>query len=258
MNDIEYSKMQGVRRSDLWQMKKSAAHYKYHIDNPEEPTPALIFGQAYHKYVLEPETFFEEFYVLPEVNKRTKEGRAIVEALQAENKGKTAIDGETFTTIQDMRTALENSPETAPYIDAIRSGKARTEVPFVWEDDETGEVCKCKADMIIDETAEIIDLKSTLSCEDGAFERSANKFGYNYQAGFYTEGIDKCTSEKHTFKFIAQEKNAPYVPRVYTAEEGFIEEGRMLFHTFLRRLHKCNVTGEWPGYEEMPLIGGGY
>lgn len=258
MNDIEYSKMQGVRRSDLWLMKKSAAHYKWHIENPEEPTPALIFGQAYHKYVLEPETFFEEFYVLPEVNRRTKEGRAIIEAVQAENEGKTAIDGESFRTIENMRTALENSPETASYIDAIRTGKARTEVPFVWEDDETGELCKCKADMIIDESAEIIDLKSALSCEDGAFERSSKKFGYDYQAGFYTEGIDKCTLEKHTFTFIAQEKTPPYVPRVYPAGEGFIEDGRAEFHTLLRRLHRCNESGEWPGYEECELIGGGY
>lgn len=260
MNDIEYSKMQGVRRSDLWQMKKSAAHYKYHIDNPEEPTPALIFGQAYHKYVLEPETFFEEFYVLPEVNKRTKEGRAIVEALQAENKGKTAIDGETFTTIQDMRTALENSPETAPYIAAIRTGKARTEVPFVWEDDETGEICKCKADIIteLDGVPTVIDYKTTLSCEDGAFERSARKFGYDFQCGFYLEGINKCTMEEHQFAFIAQEKTAPYLARLYVCDEGFINQGKRKFHELLKKYHACKESNEWKGYETEYLYSDNY
>ena len=32
---MEYEKMEGIRRSDLWYMNKTPAHFKYHMDNPK-------------------------------------------------------------------------------------------------------------------------------------------------------------------------------------------------------------------------------
>ena len=257
MNDKEYDAMQGVRRSDLWHIHKSPAHMKYFMDHHEQDSPALVFGRAYHKWILENGTFFDEFYVIPSVNKRTKEGRAELERIAAENAGKTGLDADDFETIKEMAAALDANPETAAYKELIASGNARTEVPFVWIDSDTGEMCKCKADMIIDERAEIVDFKTALSCEDGAFERAALKYGYAYQAAFYTEGVDICTMEKHAFTFIAQEKNPPYAARIYECDEGFIDEGRTMFHLFLRRFHNCRMAEEWPGYDSQLLIAGG-
>lgn len=257
MNDKEYDAMPGVRRSDLWIMNKSPMHMKYFMEHEQPETPALIFGRAYHKYILENADFFNEFYIIPEVNKRTKEGRAELERVAAENAGKQGIEASDLETIKEMAAALDQNPATAAYKALIDSGKARTEVPFAWIDKDTGEMCKCKADAIIDERAEIIDFKTALSCEDGAFERAAHKFGYAYQAAFYTEGIDSYTMEKHTFTFIAQEKTPPYAARVYECDEGFIDEGRTLFHILLRRFHNCRMAEEWPGYETQMLIAGG-
>ena len=257
MNDKEYDAMQGVRRSDLWHMKKSPAHMKYFLEHDTPDSPALLFGRAYHKWILENKSFFDEFYVIPSVNRRTKEGRAILEQIAAENAGKQGIESSDLETIKEMAAALDANPETAAYRALIDSGKARTEVPFVWIDKDTGEMCKVKADMIIDERAEIVDFKTATSCEDGAFERASLKYGYNYQAAFYTEGIDICTMEKHTFTFIAQEKTPPYAARVYECDEGFIDEGRTIFHLFLRRFHNCRMAEEWPGYESQLLIAGG-
>ena len=83
MNDKEYDAMQGVRRSDLWHMKKSPAHMKYFLEHDTPDSPALLFGRAYHKWILENKSFFYEFYVSPSVNRRTKEGRAILEQIAA-------------------------------------------------------------------------------------------------------------------------------------------------------------------------------
>ena len=35
MNDLEYNSLPGIRRSDLWKMKQTPAHFKYAIENPE-------------------------------------------------------------------------------------------------------------------------------------------------------------------------------------------------------------------------------
>ena len=232
MNDKTYSAMKGIRRSDLWWMKKSPAHFKYHCEHPEE-SASLAFGSAAHAWVLEPDYFMNEYAVVPQVDRRTKE--------------QTWIDAADFETIKDMYEALMLNED----ISKILTAEKRVEVPFFWVDEETGEECKCKADIIteIDGVPYIIDYKTTTSCEDGAFERSARKYGYRFQAGFYSEGINMCTMEDHVFAFIAQEKTAPYMARLFICDEGFVNAGKREFHELLRKYHQCKETNEWKGYE---------
>lgn len=254
MNDKEYSELEGIRRSDLWIIDRSPLHFKYHMEHPTEQTQALRFGSAYHKYVLERETFEDEYFILPDVDKRTKAGKeALIEA-ERMNEGKTGITQEEFEQIQEMRTMLVIDPNTRPYIEAIESGNARTEAAFCWIDEETGEICKCKADIIIEgDNPTIVDLKTCQSCEDRKFQRSMRDFGYLFQVGFYTEGIDLCTMEKHSFTFIGQEKTPPYAPRLYHLEEAEIEVGKKKFHELLNKYHDCKIRDEWNGYEEEYL-----
>jgi hypothetical protein len=73
ISNKEYRAREGVSSTDLKKIAKSPAHFRYWKDNPEESTPALLFGRAVHKYVLEKDKFTEEFAVAPEVNRRAKE-----------------------------------------------------------------------------------------------------------------------------------------------------------------------------------------
>lgn len=250
MNDKEYERMDGIRRSDLYWINRTPAHFLYHMQNKanEEQTPALLFGSAAHKYILEPETFDLEYAIVPKVDRRTKAGKEAIEDFKASHETQTWLDADDFDVIQDMKTALLCNPEVR---DLLIGRKIRTEVPYQWVDDETGEVCKCKADIVteIDGVPTVIDYKTTLSCEDGAFERSSRKFGYDFQVGFYLEGINKSTLEEHNFIFIAQEKQAPYLSRVYICDEGFINAGKRKYRELLRRYHDCKVKNEWKGYE---------
>ena len=53
MTELEYNQAEGIRRSDLWKMEDSPEKFKYFLENPMEQTPAMAFGSACHKYVLE-------------------------------------------------------------------------------------------------------------------------------------------------------------------------------------------------------------
>lgn len=246
MNDKEYNALPGIRRSDLWFMSKTPAHFQFHMQNPEE-SPALAFGSAAHKYILERETFFDEYAVMPQVDKRTKAGKELIEAFKTVHADQTHISIEDFNTIIQMDAALKENSD----IEHILSGHLRCEMPFTWTDPETGEMCKCKADILteIDGELFIIDYKTTASCSDGSFESSARRYGYDFQSGFYTEGIEFCTMEKHRFAFIAQEKTAPYLARLYVCDEGFVNAGKRKFHELLRKYHTCKESDEWKGYE---------
>ena len=256
MNDREYDAMNGIRRSDLWWMEKTPAHFRYHMDNKEPQTPALLFGSAAHKYILEHHEFYEEYAVVPQVDRRTKAGKEIIETFKHDHQNQTWIDHDDMMEISQMREALYGNAEIAQILNA----EHRTEVPFIWIDDETGEICKCKADIIteLDGVPYVIDYKTTISCEDGSFERSAHKYGYFFQAAFYLEGINKCTMEEHRFAFIAQEKTPPYLPRLWRCNDSYIEQGRVKFRELLNEYHWCKEHNEWKGYDEGYLFGDEY
>lgn len=74
ITEKEYNEAPGVRRSALFNMAKSPAHYKWSVDNPAKETPALAFGRALHCCVLEPAVFESTYAVAPSVSKATKAG----------------------------------------------------------------------------------------------------------------------------------------------------------------------------------------
>ena len=60
MTEAYYNRRKGIRRSDLWKLKRSPAHFKYAVENPAEQSPAMAFGSAVHMAVLEPRRLRKE------------------------------------------------------------------------------------------------------------------------------------------------------------------------------------------------------
>ena len=86
MTEREYNAAEGIRRSDLWRMEDSAEKFKYFLEHPVEQTPAMAFGSACHKMILEPGDFSNEYAVAPEINRRTNAGKAEWEQFCADNR----------------------------------------------------------------------------------------------------------------------------------------------------------------------------
>ena len=74
MTEKEYREHPAINRSALFKITESPEKFKYYMDNPEEPTPALLFGQLFHTMALQPEKLFEDFAVAPLVDRRSKDG----------------------------------------------------------------------------------------------------------------------------------------------------------------------------------------
>ena len=71
MSQKEYRAHPAISKSDLFKITKSPLHFKWSMENKEEPTPSLIFGSACHKYILEREDFDNEFAVYSDIDRRT-------------------------------------------------------------------------------------------------------------------------------------------------------------------------------------------
>jgi len=248
MTENEYNNAEGIRRSDLWKMEESPEKFRYFLEHPPEQTPAMAFGSACHKMILEPGDFGTEYAIAPQVDKRTKDGKAMWEAFCEDNAGKTIISSDDASTMQEMEEAIYRCPLAKKLI----CGRGETEVAFFWTDKDTGEKCKVKCDRIVTYRRRkyIVDYKTTLTADTFHFNSEIWKRGYFMQAGMYAEGMKTAKKMKKLpgFLFVAQEKKPPYSVNVIEVSEEVMNAGIAKFHDLLEKYHNCNALDVWPGY----------
>ena len=243
MTNSDYRKAEGVSSSELKQMVKSPAHYRYWKDNPDDTdTPALLFGRACHKYVLETYDFYKEFAVAPNVDRRTKEGKEAWSKFVEESEGKDVITEEQFEVIDAMRNAML----ATPFVSKLINGEH--EVSLFWTDEDTGIKCKCRPDSLNDKLKIVVDYKTCDNAETQHFMRKAIDLGYDLQASYYLDGVKATTGLDCIFVFIAQEKKPPYAVNILQADDVFIRSGRQLYKDMLATYKECTETGNWWGY----------
>ena len=249
MTDKEYRAVDAISKSSLWEIRKSPLHFKWAKEHPEPPTPALLFGAACHKFVLEPETLGDEYAVCPQCDKRTKEGKAIYAEFCESAAGKDIITADDMTQIVEMQAALTHNE----FCKKLLAGEH--EVPLFWTDDITSEPCKARADAVIDAPiAAIIDYKTTDDASTEAFMRSAIKYGYDVQAAHYLRGAKAVYGKDFTWLFIAQEKKPPYAVNVLQASDAFLERGTGVLLDLMDTYHQCKQSGVWWGYEGVENV----
>ena len=115
MTNTEYhNKTEYLSKSNLDLIRKSPAHYKAFLDGEKsKPTPAMVFGSLVHSVVFNE----DNFAVMPECDRRTKEGKAIYEQFLSESAGKelivTSAQYETALKIKAMGYILRKTREQA-------------------------------------------------------------------------------------------------------------------------------------------------
>ena len=244
MTEQEYRSLDGVSRSALWKLRESPEKAKWACEHPEPPTPALLFGQAVHKLLLEPDTFDEEFAVAPNIDRRKKDGRAVYNAFCDTLGDRQVITPEMYQTAVEMR----NKAVSTPFVAKLLQGEH--EKPMFWVDELTGETCKIRLDVLseIDGRPLIVDYKSAADASTDGFMRHALNFGYDFQAAMYSEGVEKVTGQKPIFVFIAQEKTAPYAVNILQADDLFLKRGYEIYRELLGIYHECKESGVYYGY----------
>lgn len=244
MTEQEYRSHSAISRSELWRIHDSPQKFKYFKDHPEDPTPALLLGQVFHKLALEPDTFGEEFAIGPAVDRRTRDGKQLWAEFLEQAEDKTVIPAEIYETARAMCESLTS----VPFAQKLLNG--RREIPFFWVDELTGEECKCRTDCLNTQYSQpiIVDVKSAADASTEAFIKDAIKYGYDFQAAMYSEGVSKHIHQTPMFVFIVVEKTPPYAVNILQADELFLKRGHSLFREYIGIYHDCKQTGNWYGY----------
>ena len=237
MTNQEYhNKTNYISKSLLDQVHKSPAHYLAYIKGEKTPpTPAMIFGSLVHSLVFNQ----ADYAVIPECDRRTKEGKAIYEQFLNQSAGKELI----ITAAQlEQATAIKNAVINHPKV-SILIEQGQAEIPIFGEIEEMP--ARCKVDFLNTKYNVCIDLKTTTSSAPIEFSKSVWNYRYHVQAAFY---MDLTKAER--FIFIAVEKDAPYNVELYELDPEAIERGRQEYKQDIEMLKKCQQTGNYHGYTE--------
>ena len=246
----DYYANKALSHSKLSCLAQSPMEFKMrHIDDPptlpKKESDAFAMGHAVHCLALEPESFSDRFFVLPKIDRRTKEGKAAYAEIQEASKSKTLLDGDDYADAIACVQALNNHAEFA----TIMAQPRRVEVPF--EFDLFGHRFKAKPDCIVDSMKLILDIKTTDDASPHRWQWSAVDYGYHRQAYIYQHALAVETCQDYQFIFAVVEKPKPSTrgipPTValYQLDEAALLMGRWDAISLVDEYRKRLETNDW-------------
>lgn len=240
-----YHSSTAISRSKLMLLDKSPYHFWFEhlsgLAKPKETTPSMIIGQLFHTLLLEPELFKDDYIVMPEVDRRTKEGKSIWQMFQETAQEKTIL-----TVSQYEKTLSMVSMVKEHEIVSTLMSESIFEQSIFWTDKETGIQFKARPD--IWSSTMIVDLKTSKDSEEYSFTRSALKYGYYLQAGMMYEACQSIGKKFDMFVHLVVEKEEPYAPSVYIMNDESLQFGIDQFQLYKKRLKKCLDSNKWEAY----------
>jgi len=245
-----YQKETAVSKSDLTLFARSPAHYK--CKEKRKETPALIFGDAVHTAILQPDIYIKRYAFFPEDHDgRNIDGRARIK--EAKEKNLIPLSWNDSGRIGEMKEAIRQHPTASKLI----YGEGPAEISGFWVDERTGLECRLRADKIRSDLGIVIDLKT---CEDArfdAFQRSIATYRYHWQGAHYLDGVSEITGIPHTnFVLLAIEKEPPFAISIYRIDDAAIYAGREEIKILMNEFRECKDRDVWPAYlpEEVQNI----
>lgn len=250
----EYHAQPHLSNSGIGAILRSPAHYKA---RSFEDTKALRIGQAVHVLTLEPEKAEWLLPVPPDVNKRTKDGRASFAAWQESIRADATILSTDERATAEACAKAVRSNEYIQALGLLDKNRAQHEVSVFSEvkTDEGPCYVRCRMDAYVPALGVIFDIKT---CEDASpkafLRKNVERYGYHIQAALYhhvcrTEGVELLDE---AFVMIAVEKGAPHGVQVFALDDQAIEQGHRDFMRAATIWAKCHRTGEWPSYPMQP------
>ena len=254
-----YYEMDAISVSKLKKIKISPAHFKEAEEVKE--TEAMLFGSAYHCYVLEPDKFENDYYIfsdkaicevlIGEGYKSPRSTKAYKEWEESEMRiigNKKVIKNDEFERIKAMKDRLFSHPYAKML---LTKGDPEVGLSGTIETMAGTINVKLKPDYIKSVKHIVVDLKTAADASIDGFTKSAAGHDYHIQAAFYSDMVELMSKDNRSisFIFIAQEKVKPYAFNLFEASPQFIAQGRYEYEMLLQLYKYCLDNNKWPGYQ---------
>ncbi|WP_431860084.1 PD-(D/E)XK nuclease-like domain-containing protein [Azospirillum sp.] len=236
----EYHASNGVSVSKLKIFAKAPAKARY---GEKKEAKALSFGSLIHCAVLQSHLLETLYHPCDLERLNPRDGAYKEEAAKA--MGRELVKRPEFENALRIRDAVHKHPVAAELL----KPQLLVEQSFYWIDEETGLLCRGRADGIRPEMRILVDLKSTEDASEVEFGWSCRNYKYHWQDAFYRDGVEAaCGWTPEAFIFLAVEKEAPFLVGAYELSPADLEEGRQEVRAQLTRYADCQRNNDWPGY----------
>lgn len=240
-----YQRIDAINFSKLKAGLQSAAHLRHAIEQPNDPpTAEQNIGHAFHCLTWQPSEYAGRYERVPDVDGRTKEGKAVLEAARAS--GRIVLRHDEWSEANRLHEAVTANEDAWALVEACDL----REVAIVWDDAETGIRRKALIDGLRTDpaTAFLCDLKSTKDASPAGFAKAISNYGYHIQLAGYREAVKAGFGLNVPAMLIACEKDEPRPVMVYELDDeaaaiGWAEDRRLM-----TMLKECRASGVWPGY----------
>jgi hypothetical protein len=222
-------------------MGNSAAHYKYHLDNPVVETDPMRLGSRVHDLVLKGG---RNRFAIWDGNRRAGKEWDLFELAHADA---TILTADQEDRAQQIAIAVLGNDEAMVALFGCVTEQRRT-----W--DIAGRECEGTPDAV--GPSSIADLKITNDTSPGRFPWHARKMGWLAQIAWYDFGVHGGQAEHLTL--IAAPNVPPFDPKlvtVYKLTPDACELGHRTWRSHFERLRVCEESNVWPGYSDcvVPL-----
>ena len=244
----EYHQGPGVSQTSVKRaMKYSLYHARDALLNPLEGEKADHFatGTATHTVLLEPHLFHDQVIEGLPIDRRSNANKARHAEFAAANEGRIILTPKEYAKPKGMAAGVMRNKRAA----ALLKAPGLTELSFVWKDEETGLLCRGRADRYcrFEDTNIVADIKTHAGrCDVESIEKAIGKCGYDVQAAFYLDGLNVLEPAERRFIYIFCEKTPPYSCRLFEASDDMIQHGRAKYRKGLKLWAEADRTGVWP------------
>lgn len=198
--------------SSLKEFAKSPAHYIEYLRKQRTSTPATLFGSMVHCLLLEPAKFNEQFAVMKDIDRRTKDGKEEYAKFLEESKGKEVVANDQYMDA----VQLVNKAFSQKHIHDAIGGC------FSYEKEWKKEIHGLPFRGFFDGEAEdyILEIKTANDASPKTIIRDFFDRSYHIQAALYNQ-----VSGGKNIKYVIIETKPPYTIALASPTQEFIDKG---------------------------------
>jgi hypothetical protein len=243
MSDEEYHRRPELSSTGARKLLESPAKFAYAQTHPQPHKQAFDVGHAVHARVLGVGSPVE---VLDYDSYRTKAAQDARDA--AYTAGLVPMLAKDMGPINGMVEAVLAHPAAK----ALLEQDGTPETSLFATDPDTGVEMRARFDYLPSFSVAdpwTVDLKTARDASPDGFARAAGEHRYDIQQEFYLHAYGIVTGDYTArMKFVAVEKEPPYLVGVYPLSLEFAELGRAKVRQALETYAACKAADIWPGY----------
>ena len=227
-------------------------HAQMHRPVNSNTTGSMLVGNATHARSYEPYNYSQDYSSEPEIPEgETRSHKTYQDAKKAlKASGKIMLTDKQYAAVDGMWKSLQSEPDAKH----LFNRDSTYETTVVWIDEESGVLCKCRADEVCVGERSASDLKTAKSEIDRRFRYSITDYAYDIQAAMCIDGLRANGVEIDSWIWPVVRNTWPYTTNVIQAPQAMLDEARREYKDLLKYYAWCVKENTWPAHGGLHIL----